>query len=168
MPPSQAHGERVDAEHVDREGADHDAHVGGELAEHVVAEPRGQREDQAEDAEGGQPDHAIEQPHHDVVDTLQRLLEPARRLAAHRREPHAEQQREHHHREHVALGHRADDVVGHESQQQLDPRRRPAPGGRAAGPRGGRASSGERPRPGSNRFTSETPSSTAIADTATV
>ena len=105
---------------MDGERQQHHEHVGAELAQDVVAEPRGEREEQRGHAEGRELDDEREQPHRDVVEPFGRLLEAARGLGARQREAHAEQQREHHDREHVALGHRLHDVVGHQPDEEVD------------------------------------------------
>ena len=139
---------------VDRERADDDAHVGRELAQHLEPEPRGQREDEAEDAEGRQPDHAVEQPHHDVVEALRgspRAGAPAR--CAPPRGPTPRKSANTITREEVALGHRRDDVRRHEPHQRgrPRPRRRPPAGAAAAARSRSRERPGARPAPGCER-----------------
>ena len=98
----EPHGERVDDELVDRQGQQHDAHVDRELLEDLVAELGREVEQQGHDADRGEGDHQVDQPHADVEQPLDRVLEAQGGRGADEGEPEADDQGEEHDRQHVA------------------------------------------------------------------
>ncbi len=115
---------RVDDELVDRQCQDHDADVARQLDDDLEAEIGGDREQQCRDADRGEADDDGDEPHGDVVEAFDRLLEAPRGLGAGERETDAEEQGEEHPGQEVAVDRRLEGIRRHDLGHQVHPRLR--------------------------------------------
>ena len=151
----QAQRDRIDDEHVEPEREQDDSDIGAEPDQQLPAEHRGEVEHEGGDGDRRQPDDDADQPHGDVEDALDRLLQPLRRRRVDQQQADAEHQSEEHHREDVVGGRGGDDVVGDDVEEGVDARRlllgrrddRPRPFARVGQHRAARAPD-RRPRRG--------------------
>lgn len=100
-----------------------------------------EREEEGGDPDRREADDDLDQAHGDVVDAREHLAQALGARRARGGKPDAEDEREEHHGEHVAAGHRLDDVVGDDVDEEHDPGRRALPGARRRR-RGGRRETG--------------------------
>jgi len=112
--------DRIDDEHMHAERQQDHADISAEADQQFPAEHRGEVEHEAGDGDWGEADDQADQPHRNMKQTLDRILQAARLWRVGQQQADTEDQREHHHREDVIGRHRRNDIVGNDRQHCSD------------------------------------------------